>query len=1086
MDSHSSGNQSGIIMNHNLLVNETSGEIRFFDIGRWAINNKDSLENYGLIHIDSSHLENVVNEGIVHNTGRMIFKNQSPVNNKSSVLNSAGNQGFTNSGLLKFNEPANGIEFNLDTFTNTITGEIIVEGANNVGITSSNAAGYFVNEGRIETRDCHDGIYVIGGTLVNTSSGSIVSESEERYGMGAVSGASITNHGEVIIRNAGDIGIVTSISSSEFITTGTVMVLSPVNAAIENGVNCLFRNHDCGILQAKGSIINNGSFINEAYMTSGANIMNNDIFTNAGVIGSTKPDVLSHITSNSGSVFFGPAAIDQVGETFSTLFHGSGSGITVPSNNLRLTADPSSPIGVSFSNPQWEVECAAVGKAVFFLDIQVGSCPVMAMEALFTQINPVSISVNTWTGTVNSDWHNSANWSTNSVPDGCDSVVIVNGAQVIISSQATAYAVALSQGAVLTNNGSLFIGGESALNLSLDNARLENNGEITMELLQGDGIVLNNGGRFLNNALAVCTINNRNPPSSFKSLQTSAGDTVINMGVWSFSDLTEAPAELLNEGYLQNQNQGTMVIDGIFENRLSSAVIDNAGLLEIEDFDHDQDAYLINQECGKLTFHDITWRDSADNYGIMRFAEKIRPSTNILFDNVIRNYGIIEDYKEKNTVPGKILLNEGVVFSQRSEQLAVGFSQPMSFTTGNFTFSNNFYADPALCIPIGTYDDASKIITPNQYAGGVQLICFEIEKTGSGCLDTFCVELEIPIRRETCASGSLDQLNALLVFYDSLNGPGWINRIGWQDGKAGTDCDICNWNGVVCDPTNSYVTGIILGGNNLSGKIPASLAQLDSLKVLDLRTNSITGGVPSFFDQMPQLEELNLDNNTVAGSLPTNLGMVSALQKLSLNNCGLSGTVPSSLENLVNLIEMDLGGNSLSNDLPDLFHSMPSLEFISFRNNQVGGMLPSSIGDLDNLTTLDLLNNNFEGCFPASWSNLCDNGLTAQLAGNNLPGDGDFNAFCSSNFGICQDPNNCILPGDTLRFVPSNSLLSWHTHVHWDLGRAPDHCDHVILEPDKWVIIPTGKSGNCRTIEIQLGANLAVDGTFNATVSPPP
>src|SRR5262249_11678475 len=84
----------------------------------------------------------------------------------------------------------------------------------------------------------------------------------------------------------------------------------------------------------------------------------------------------------------------------------------------------------------------------------------------------------------------------------------------------------------------------------------------------------------------------------------------------------------------------------------------------------------------------------------------------------------------------------------------------------------------------------------------------------------------------------------LMELFEKTNGPQWMNREGW-----GTSRPVCDWHGVQCDFVdgslqNPIVTGLSLDMNNLRGKLPAALANLEHLHFLDVTGNHLTGAAP--------------------------------------------------------------------------------------------------------------------------------------------------------------------------------------------------------------------------------------------------
>lgn len=69
--------------------------------------------------------------------------------------------------------------------------------------------------------------------------------------------------------------------------------------------------------------------------------------------------------------------------------------------------------------------------------------------------------------------------------------------------------------------------------------------------------------------------------------------------------------------------------------------------------------------------------------------------------------------------------------------------------------------------------------------------------------------------------------DALELLYDALSGDRWDNSDGWL-----SEAPLNEWHGVVA--RDGRVVGIELAGNNLTGQLPGSLADLNDLEVLDL------------------------------------------------------------------------------------------------------------------------------------------------------------------------------------------------------------------------------------------------------------
>jgi Leucine-rich repeat (LRR) protein len=127
---------------------------------------------------------------------------------------------------------------------------------------------------------------------------------------------------------------------------------------------------------------------------------------------------------------------------------------------------------------------------------------------------------------------------------------------------------------------------------------------------------------------------------------------------------------------------------------------------------------------------------------------------------------------------------------------------------------------------------------------------------------------------------------ALMALYNSTKGPSWSISTGWS---VGDPCDMA-WYGVECD--SGHVQRLNLGGNQLSGPIPAELGNLSSLEGLFLPRNGLSGSIPAELGNLNSLEWLSLSDNRLSGTIPAELGNLSGLITLYLYRNYLSGAIP--------------------------------------------------------------------------------------------------------------------------------------------------------------------------------------------------
>lgn len=313
----------------------------------------------------------------------------------------------------------------------------------------------------------------------------------------------------------------------------------------------------------------------------------------------------------------------------------------------------------------------------------------------------------------------------------------------------------------------------------------------------------------------------------------------------------------------------------------------------------------------------------------------------------------------------------------------------------------------------------------------------------------------------------------------------------------------------------SDLTYLVINSNtNLSGGIPPEIGNLSNLTNLRLRAD-FTGEIPAEIGNLRKLERLQIvDNANLGGTIPPEIGTMSSLRILELRNNNLVGSIPTELGNL-NLTGLYLDRNRLSGSIPttlkvstyfDLSNNQlegvlsPALFTTDFnpndiwlQNNQLTGFVPKELGRFA-IRVLDLSNNpfsgqlpdslansyfqdftrqitlnnaNLEGCFPNSYHVFC--GLDSINFSNNsqLPNNGDFDAFCTSNSGACLPCRQ----RDSLALVDlynATNGANWTTT--WDLNQPMDTWYGITTNTDGCVtIVDLGNNNLVGTLPNSLG-----------------
>lgn len=236
--------------------------------------------------------------------------------------------------------------------------------------------------------------------------------------------------------------------------------------------------------------------------------------------------------------------------------------------------------------------------------------------------------------------------------------------------------------------------------------------------------------------------------------------------------------------------------------------------------------------------------------------------------------------------------------------------------------------------------------------------------------------------------------------------------------------------------------------STLSGTIPASLGQLQSLQELNFRGNKLTGGVPVEVARLPVLNYINLADNQLSGSYDQFCESKS-LQTILLFNNLFSQSIPSCLGNM-NLTNLNLGANMVSGSIPGSFANLTllstlnldntsltgglnnsmvakwtSLTSISCRRSNLSGPFPEALGSLLYLNSIQLAQNQFSGSIPSSLGNLQNLTILALY-------DNRFTGEVPPELGSMQNLTHLLLANNSLSgSIPSSlSRLSKLQHLH--------------------------------------------------------
>ena len=114
---------------------------------------------------------------------------------------------------------------------------------------------------------------------------------------------------------------------------------------------------------------------------------------------------------------------------------------------------------------------------------------------------------------------------------------------------------------------------------------------------------------------------------------------------------------------------------------------------------------------------------------------------------------------------------------------------------------------------------------------------------------------------------------ALVALYDATDGSNWTTSTNWK-----TTAPLKDWSGVTA-PAGDSVIILSLVYNNLSGIIPAQLGDLTNLRILRLADNQLSGSIPATLNNLTNLSSLFLADNQLTGSIPPELGNLTNLRR---------------------------------------------------------------------------------------------------------------------------------------------------------------------------------------------------------------
>lgn len=172
---------------------------------------------------------------------------------------------------------------------------------------------------------------------------------------------------------------------------------------------------------------------------------------------------------------------------------------------------------------------------------------------------------------------------------------------------------------------------------------------------------------------------------------------------------------------------------------------------------------------------------------------------------------------------------------------------------------------------------------------------------------------------ETLPDERLLQRFALATFAFSTSNAAGLRKnreLSVVEWLSGPEEDECEWIGIFCTDSKQ-VFAINLAQRSLIGNLPPEWYFFkDTLQLLDVSNNALTGPIPAEYGVFTRLRWLRLNRNNLSGELPDSLGQLKSLMHLNVQDNNLSGPFPNeALVQMTGLIQARMYFNNFSGPL---------------------------------------------------------------------------------------------------------------------------------------------------------------------------